>query len=256
MEGGQFLPQPLNNREGVNTITDERQIWYAYKKIRGHIYDGHSVSLQDVLSNYLALNRKLNQVNDGLRSSDIRSLIVKVHNREKTCRELMDAIRWTISQKNQYVDIKGILIKYNCQLKRCIRDLPKLGARRKRLIHNDANHSNVIIGRGVTFVDLEDICYEDPRFCVAHCLFKLSRHSVLKGHSLSRVRKEVEKIFKTNELKSIVATPKEAYLILERKYLEEIAVILNFVIQHKDVRYVYDLEKKIHNIYEAKKLFL
>jgi hypothetical protein len=256
MEGGQFLPQPLDNRKGLNTVTDGSRIWYAYKKICGYIYDGQNGNIQDVLSNYLSLNRRLDQINDGLRSPDISSLIVKVHHREKTCREIMGAMRWIISQKEQYGDVKDILLKHKRQLKKYIRVLPSLGARRKRLIHNDANHSNIIIGRGVSFVDLEDICYEDPRFCVSHCLFKMSRHKVFKGHPLGLVRREVQDIFKMKEFINIVATPKEACLILERKYLEEIAVILSFVKHQKDVRYVYDLEKKIHNIYEAKKLFL
>ena len=121
------------------------------------------------------------------------------------------------------------------------------------LVHNDLNHANVLVaGDGVTFLDLEDIAYELPEIAIVHALFKLLRHRVFGGHARAGNAGAA--------LPALIARlSAEGYAIADRgaifdygalRILSEIHMICRHVLEHGDRSLVYDLEKKIHNLFE------
>ena len=47
------------------------------------------------------------------------------------------------------------------------------------MVHNDLNHSNIIIEKNnAKFIDIEDICYDYLQQAIAHLFFKVTRHSI------------------------------------------------------------------------------
>ena len=124
---------------------------------------------------------------------------------------------------------------------------------RRVLVHNDLNHANVLAGPdGVSFLDLEDIAFELPEVSLVHALFKLLRHRVFAGHtSADECGAAVPAL--------VARLSADGYAVGDRaamfdygalRILSEIRMICRYSFEHGDRSLIYDLEKKIHNLFE------
>ena len=131
----------------------------------------------------------------------------------------------------------------------------KLKYKKIQLVHNDLNHSNIIIEKNnAKFIDIEDICYDYLQQAIAHLFFKVTRHSIynrkisiynLKKNYLPKIIKMLLNDFKFYKSKF------ELYQFCILRILSDIAEIIKLYKFKKDNKYMYDIEKKIHNLFEV-----
>ena len=121
------------------------------------------------------------------------------------------------------------------------------------LIHNDLNHANIIINDDTPiFLDLEDIVFEVPEISITHSLFKLLRHRILQKHaSIVDTEKTITAFLPRLTADGYNIQDKETlFLYGIARIFSDIHTIFMNVIEDKDYSLVYDLEKKIHNLFE------
>ena len=131
----------------------------------------------------------------------------------------------------------------------------KLKNKNLQIVHNDFNHSNIIINNNkVKFIDIDAICLDYLKQTIAQLFFKITRHSIFANkNSLYEFKKNhLPKIIKIL-LKDhrLYGSKLELYQFCILRTLSDIANIIEFYKIKRDNRYMYDLEKRIHNLFEV-----
>jgi hypothetical protein len=144
-----------------------------------------------------------------------------------------------------------------------IRDLQRTcsGASSDRhgLAHADLQPANIIAGpEGVTVIDIEDVCRDDVGLSAAHAIFKLARHAVFLGFmSVERARAELcaRGIERARSLGIDVGNAETARRLAARRTIDDISNILHRAENPATRWMLYDLRKKVHNLFELAELF-
>jgi len=122
----------------------------------------------------------------------------------------------------------------------------------RRLVHNDLQHANVLVsGSDVSFLDLEDVGFEHRLVSRGHAVFKLLRHAVFLGVATpNAVRREMAPAAIAH------AGCSRAELVDFGAYriVSDVFEIAALALERGNPGALYDLEKKIHNLYELYEL--
>lgn len=242
-----------------NTFIDSKEnlIFIAYKKVEGNVYDGNPERFNKLIKNAIILFKELKK--------NKKNKFKKIQNNKYLIKNDIEIVQNIIKgsflkhlQNKKIINskTKKMVLENKLFLKNTFNLLLKLNLRKykKQLVHNDLNHSNIIINKNkIKFIDLEDIFYDTQQQAIAHLFFKITRHSVFNKKISIRVLKNkyLPKILKLlfNDLK-LYNSKEELYLFCILRILSDIAIIIKLYKFKKDSKFMYDLEKKIHNLFE------
>ncbi|OFX08834.1 MAG: hypothetical protein A2516_08775 [Alphaproteobacteria bacterium RIFOXYD12_FULL_60_8] len=235
---------PLITAEGP-VIIRNGTAWMAYEAQPGEVYDGANCPLSALFEGILSLQNAL-----ALAPPDKN--LPKVTHRPD---DWSAFYKTNLNLPKNLGEAARILVNRNKDaLSGLAEDVSNLVRNGKtRLVHNDLNHANVLVHKERPFfLDLEDIVYEIPEVSMAHALFKLVRHRVYrKTITLDKARAEIPVLLGRLE--------KDGYNLPDRaalfrygalRILSEIHMICMWVFEKGDYSLIYDLEKKIHNLFE------
>lgn len=247
--------KPSRSPRGSYTQLAGGFCWTATPFRSGALFDGRNADLADISYSGASLIRALSlwhqTSGSGSRSSPLHSP-THLYDSWKELKGLRALSAWMGPSTRELVSRYPNVIPAALKIAGSAAREPA----RPTLVHNDLQHANCLIaadGR-VVFLDMEDICLERPQVALSHMLFKLLRHSVMKG---ARTPEDAGKLLKTVLIPHIrSASP----------YLEDVDEFLRFSLMRSvsdlhlikrasdtdpEHPYLYDLDKKIHNIFEA-----
>ena len=143
--------------------------------------------------------------------------------------------------------------KLMAEIEKIIPFVPK----RQTLVHYDLQHANILINHDtIRFIDLEDIYFAPKSIAVSHALFKLIRHSIYRN---KRDYREIlsgskyDLILMAKELLNL--EEREVYYSALMRTVNDLTNIVNAQLDKHDDRYLYDLRKKVSNLYEIMYIF-
>ena len=227
----------------------KKNAYLMYHKVSGKIYSGNISDFYNILKKAISLHISLNNKN--------KFKNIKIKKNFKNFEEFITKDKSLISSFINNPTNK--LLKEN---KRFILNQIKILKTKKilndvQVVHSDINHSNVIINRSkVTFLDIEDVRFDSLSVALSFLIFKLTRHSIYK-------KKITLKKFRNHILDEILKILKENNIKLNRikiiqcamyRTLTDLELIIS-QINNKNFQYLYDLEKKLHNLIEIRYMF-
>jgi aminoglycoside phosphotransferase (APT) family kinase protein len=119
------------------------------------------------------------------------------------------------------------------------------------VVHNDLQHANILINKAKPyFLDLEDLCLGSPNLAAAHCIFKLLRHAVFGGARLGDMQAAADKLpalLCAHRCWSADQSSLRAHMAY--RIWADIDLICQVHLKGNS-SYLYDLEKKICNLFE------
>lgn len=249
---------PIRNKENKFILSKKKLSFLFYKKINGNIYDGNPKYFLKIFKNAIIFfndlkhNKTNKHKNIDINKYNIKKII-------KSCNDLLNESFINDLFKNKFITLKTkkLILLENMFLRQSLNLLENLKLKKNNihLIHSDLNHSNIIIDNNkVKFIDLESIRFDYTKIAVGHLFFKIVRHAIFnkKISVINFKKKNLPKILNLliNNLK-IYKSSAELYLFCIFKILSDIARILRFYKIKKNSRLMYDLEKKIHNLFEV-----
>ena len=236
------------------TISKDGLCWMAYPALDGAIYDGRNCSPERTVDRAIALLDALAQYPaDGL---------VEVRHRPSCWARVLDlltdpaqlrrepAVTAALSPSMmELVARRAVVLEHWAEEAREL-DRPRSLA----VVHNDLQHANVLVVAGrPCFLDVEDIVCEDPRIALGHAAFKLVRHAIYTG---AVTAPDIHNAFVPWLLARITGTRYEGFLPFARfRILSDIAEIVLWQQEHQDPSQLYDLEKRLANLFELDDLF-
>ena len=248
----------LDREDYVFSFKD--MVWIAYRYHPGEIYDGETDRFESILENVFQLETALEIIGTELPESDLASL-PRLHPDNEAWPELLDTLcaatpgPLTIGLGET---ARGLLRNNRVQIREAAkRSAARLNSAHLKLVHNDLNHANVIVASdGISFLDIEDIVFSVPEISIAHAIFKLLRHRVYKDQiNLEVARRELAGVVK--RLRRERWDLSSASLLFDYgvyRVLSDIELITTFVEKSDGAGLMYDLEKKIHNLFELWKI--
>jgi hypothetical protein len=249
----------LPHQDGGFTCLFDGRVWFAYKEVLGDVYDGRSIPPENVIVKGVKLLSAMQEITMPKPNSHL--MVVK-HSPDAWSdmfMKLTDAKRRReLSQLNEYIsdDVQELLNTHPdiviCLLERAL-NLSQAQLE-PAVVHNDLQHANTIVkDANVTFIDLEDICMESPGVAIGHCVFKLLRHSVYSGGtSVEDVRTVTLPRLVKEHLSTSLWSLGETELINFASYriFSDIFKIVTHYLNMDSTLYMYDLDKKICNLFE------
>ena len=244
-----FIPRYFLSNNNTYLIHKYGNYFYLYEKIEGNIFKKNTDKIENIY--YQAC--KLIKVYKKLTYPFYKFKIKKMN---------LDIIVKKIKSKkfNEKLFRKKVISKKTILMSRNIDKLVnnnflnfykkyKNVKKNRSICHNDLNHSNIIINKKkIFFIDITSVNYYDFRISLSHLLFKLSRHCVFlslnKDKTLNHVINIIKNILQNN---NNVMNYDEFILFNKLRIISDINLIL------KNKKYMYDYEKKIHNLFEIEK---
>ena len=127
------------------------------------------------------------------------------------------------------------------------------------LVHNDLNHANILINNDlINFIDLEDICWSNKKVAFCHFIFKNLRHMIysnnflLDGEIVEILGKIMPLIYSS---KIGITSSKQFFEYAILRIFSDLSLITDYYYLKNDPKFMYDFEKKIHNLFELIFLF-
>lgn len=250
--------RPLRNKNKFFVTRDRGLSYIIYKKIGGKIYNGDPQHLESILKKAIIFSKELKIIN----KKNFVKLNKNKYNPHKDiqfCKNLLNKNFINILFKKKYISLntKKIIFSNEDFFKWNINIFKQINLKKENLIisHNDFNHSNIVIsGKNVKFIDIEDVCIDYKKQIIGHLFFKIIRHSLYENKvSLKNLKKKhMSKLFKIILSDNKIYKSKyDLHQFCVLRILSDIARILKFYKLKKDKKYMYDLEKKIHNLFEV-----
>ena len=243
-----------------NLVTDyKNECWIAYEYIKGSVYDGEIDNFNLIFDQCVNFSKHLSKYGDGLTDN------------EKQCfRQIrfdislwQNSIDFILNSKDKKIsnylskDLIKILTDNFNSLKKIILKLSNKDFSKNNLVHFDLQHSNLLISKSkVKIIDIEDICYAPTNISLSYCAFKLVRHIIYKNYkNFNQAKFEIiPKIL--HKLSYFgVNSRNDLFNFAMIRTLNDISVIINMY-KNKKVDFVlYDLEKKLLNLFEIADIF-
>jgi hypothetical protein len=242
-------------RSGVRfTITEDGLCWMAYPALDGTLYDGRNCSPERAVDRAIALLDALAQnPGDGLMAVRHRpSCWARVVNLLADPAQLRREPAVTSALSPSMVEE---VARRAAALEHWVEGARELGCLRSlAVVHNDLQHANVLAVAGrPCFLDVEDIVYEDPRIALGHAAFKLARHAIYTGATTAT---DIRNDYLPWICARIAGTRYEGFLPFARfRILSDIAEIVLWQQERQDPSQLYDLEKRLANLFELDDLF-
>jgi hypothetical protein len=252
-------PIPATAGTGYTVFAGDR-VWIAYHRCAGDIYDGGNCAFDLLIDCVFELENALAILSATLPAKTGASL-PRVSSNPAMWPDLLD----TLMDDGAGSIVKGLgktartLLQDNRALVRktaqTCGELAETDA--VALVHNDLNHANVVIGQGeISFLDIEDIAYATPEVSVAHAIFKLLRHRVYTKHiGTAQACTEIDRVLKRLERErwDLKSRPR-FFEYAAIRIFSDIELISRFAAAGDGPGLLYDLEKKIHNLFELWKI--
>lgn len=248
----------LNNDS--NLVTDFKdESWIAYEYIEGHVYDGELNNFDFVFDQCVNFSKKLSFYGEGLADEEKRYF-----------RQIkFDTFLWKNSidfilnsnDKKIFNYLSKDLIKILTDnfdiLKKIIIELCRKDFGKNDLVHYDLQHANLLISKfKVKIIDIEDICYAPINISLSYCAFKLARHIVYKNNeNINQVKiKIIPKILEKLSYCGI-KSKNDLFSFAMIRTLNDISMIIDLYKNKKFEFILYDLEKKLLNLFEIADIF-
>ena len=234
--------------------------WIAYHCHPGEVYDGGNDRFESILENVFRLETALEIIGTELPESILGSL-PRLDPDPDAWSELLETL---CAETPAPLTIglgetaRGLLRSNRVQIREAAnRSAARVHSAPLKLVHNDLNHANVIIASDeITFLDIEDIVFSVPEISIAHAIFKLLRHRVYTDQiSLAEARRELAGVIK--RLRQERWNLSSASLLFDYgvyRILSDINLISAYLEKSGGSGLMYDLEKKIHNLFELWKI--
>ncbi len=237
--------------------------WMAYAALPGQIYSGQGDQARRAIAAMIGLQRAFKDLEASL-LPDQKAATPAARHRPEIWAATMG---WFLDRSEpdhpaQIVisaETRTLLSAHAQALHGLVRELSKFEAGNDSgLVHNDVNHANVVVGPDGTpgFLDIEDICFESRAIALMHGVFKLLRHAVYTG--AASVDQRSRDIFgsaltrmEEADLASLDRT--SAFAFGAYRIVSEIVEIIETA-RNGDHSRLYDLEKKLHNLFELAQL--
>lgn len=248
-------PIPLLDQEDY-VFSFKDMEWIAYRCHPGDIYDGKNHRFESILEYVFHLETALEIIGTELPESVLASL-PRLDPHIDAWPELLDTLcaetpgPLTIGLGEA---ARGLLRNNRVQIREAAnRSAARVHSAPLKLVHNDLNHANVIVAsNGITFLDIEDIVFSVPEVSITHAILKLLRHRVYTDQiSLAEARREVAGVIK--RLRQERWDLSSASLLFDYgvyRILSDIHLISASAEKSGRSELMYDLEKKIHNLFE------
>ena len=250
--------RPMAARDGGYVFRAGDAAWIAYPRMAGDAYDGGNCPPGRLFDAVFAFESAVAATMDSLEPAQ-RNALPRVARRTSDWPSFFDRLSGGEDGLDAALAELGpttreLLGENGAFLQDAVQRAINCSARGEPvLVHNDLNHANVLVGAdSVSFLDLEDIAFELPEVSLVHAVFKLLRHGVFAGHVRANAAGEAVPAL-------IERLAAEGYAVGDRsdmfdygalRILSEIRMICRYVLEDRDRSLVYDLEKKIHNLFE------
>jgi aminoglycoside phosphotransferase (APT) family kinase protein len=253
---GARVVRPLRANSGHHCYSDRRGAWITYRYVAGQIYCDAShppfAAIEAALRCVVALTV---WEKDHPAEAALLPAIERSSERWGDLAARLLDLRWRDAIGEETATLVADAAP-------AIRDLQRAcsGAASdpQGLAHADLQPANIIAGPdGVTVIDLEDVCRDDVLLSAAHAIFKLTRHAVLLGVlSVERARSDLcARGLALAESLGIRLGGQDARRLAARRTLDDISNILCHAENPSTRWMLYDLRKKIHNLFELAELF-
>lgn len=253
---------PLRGEEGRFVWVSAERVWIAYPAIDGELYDGAELALGMILEVagelLLAIDATTKRVlpdpsvlprtphRPRLWSAWFEILTqpdMLIRDHSNLARHVNDSTLEVLAQEREAVlDLVGIIAAETIDP--------------STTVHNDLNHSNILTNNGeARFLDIEDICFEDRGVAMSHAVFKLARHAVYRRHRSAReVGAELPSILASIGVRCDVPDTRALFRRGAFRIVSDIFEICAYTTEQGSDSQLYDLEKRIHNLFELAEL--
>ncbi len=249
------ISKPQATQSGAYTCITRGRVWLAYAFVDGATYDGQNLATDVLVGDAVALLQDLDRWFTTRSPGEDTSALAQPRHAASSWAELPELL---IAPETGIVLSEGtaqLLRSCRAELEESV-SLAVAWFERltpATLVHNDLQHANCLARqRASFFLDVEDICLESVEVSLAHAVFKCLRHGVYLGtRSLADVASSLSRdVFPRLEQAYPALTSHEALqgygMIRVVSDLWSICESLRRGSSHG----TYDLEKKIHNLFE------
>lgn len=246
------IVKPLGVAGDRYTLRTGALVWMAYRELPGELFPGQGGSAPAAVAEVLALQAALTALEaDAALESQLARLPRAAHRPERWSPfmvrlaggdlsfppDTLSAATEALLRQNQ-----GFLLATAER----VAALPI--ARDRGLTHNDLHHANVLVNEGgYWFLDVEDICWESRRVALVHSGFKLCRHLVFSG---AASRAEARGTIMPEIVERIGGGVDDLFAHGAFRIVSDIFEIAALSLEQRDDSALYDLEKRIHNLFE------
>ena len=258
--------KPIINVDNHYTQKKNDNVWMLYPYVEGELFDGQ-IHPGDIVMKALELNTRFDnlELSNGFYIN--RELFPVLDYRPTEWKTFVESLTGSyakipIPQKYLSVESQQLLKMNRDYLIEVTLDIQNLDDINKtHLNHYDLQHANVLLSNDkIVFLDIEDIYYANRKIALSYTIFKLLRHIVyMRKKTLQEVLDQyLPDILSTLEKnKSIgLASVKDVFLYGMYRLVGELFSICDHFMSKRDGKYLYDLEKKIHHLFEYNLLFL
>ena len=251
---------PIVSTNSKFVVEAKKLGWIAYPELKGEIFDGRNGKVESILQAAYLFIQKLSAAAQGLSKEERQLLQGPVHRTHIWHDVLGQLIALRNRSESTLYNAVGktghlLLQQYKSQFAAALEKIIDLPEKTERaLVHNDLNHSNVLVQNGKPkFLDIEDIVFENRKVALSHAIFKLFRHKIYAG-SQSPSEKLRASLFQQISVAGKFAcdpmSKDDFFLFGAYRILSEICEITMFFIEKNDPSRLFDLEKKIQNFCE------
>lgn len=258
------LINPCFSSANQHTFINQELVWIAYPKQPGRLFSGRLFDVAVIVEEVVRLENELENIGNKLSEAELQNLPKIEHQMDRWQKDLESylfsgrfglqdhlspfTLNLLKNNRDLILQTAGSLGKQQCQ--------NSLG-----LVYNDIHHANIIvqIGNQPIFVDIEDIVLESKSIALCYGIFKLLRHVIFgKVNSIEQIRQEkIPRIIQSLEkiCPEIADSQRLNHFALTR-IISDVWLILNTAFSENNPIYLYDLEKKLHHIFESRQIFL
>lgn len=255
----QNIVKPLRASPGSYTLTTEDKTWMVYAEKKGGIFSGTDCPVIEVIEQAIKLEQAFSILESSLLNLEKEHLPTVQHHPEQWLDFFRRLTRPEKLREMPFVHLSPTTEQLLSENKDAVMkwvessaDLP-LGEN-IGLTHNDLQHANVLIDSGQPFfLDLEDVCLENREIAISHAVFKLLRHTVYtKAESAMHLRAAVvSSVINALALNGFrICDRRDLFLYGAYRIVSDIWEIVDYTHQYQDESQLYDLEKRIHNLFE------
>ena len=255
---------PLKNNKGCFATPIRNYSWIIYPKIEGDIFNGSNSSINKIIKHGIKFFEELEQMEVFKTEESKKILGVNLIDKNKI--KSLPSILLDKTKMKKLIDLDYInqstvnfLDENQDLLNKLFRGIDKIDLSDINLVHNDLNHANILINNDlINFIDLEDICWANKKVAFCHFIFKNLRHMIYSNNCLldEEIVEILGKIMPLIYSSKIgITSSKQFFEYAILRIFSDLSLITDYYYLKNDPKFMYDCEKKIHNLFELIFLF-
>tara|TARA_B100000212_G_C27349331_1_gene522876 strand:- start:329 stop:1393 length:1065 start_codon:yes stop_codon:yes gene_type:complete len=255
---------PLKNHKGFYATKLGNLSWITYPKIEGDIFNGSNCSIYKLISYGIEFFKELEQIEVFNPEESKKILGVNLIDKKKLKslpKVLLNNKKIDKLRKLNFIKTStaNYLLENKSLIRKLFYKLDSIQFSKINLVHNDLQHANIIINNDfINFIDLEDILWSNKEVAFCHFLFKNLRHMIYSNILLldKEFPESLEKIMSIIYNSDIgIYSTKQFFNYSMVKIFSDLTLITDSYYLNNDTKFMYDFEKKIHNLFELIYLF-